>query len=242
MKSLKVISLILGLLSLLVFSYFYRQQALNLRFVDEEDNLVIGKYVAKGEKIYDDIISNHQPLTYILSAQVEKLTHPQNGYFLIMRHREAVIVWSLVWSILLIYSFGFATLGCIVIYELTKIHLLGNLFLAESFAVYPTLYLLGSVFEKRLTKLEIFLLGLSFGLSLFLLLPIWPVLFFMFLFLFIKQKEQIAKIIKYFIAGFLPVLAIVFFYSSAGGIYTIRFLSIQPILSRVIKMSQYMSV
>src|SRR3989344_3313169 len=204
-------SLIFGLIFLLFTGYFYREQSLSFKFVDEEDNFVFGKYLSKGEKLYDDLISNHQPLPHIFSGLVHNLTNPNTTYSLLVKHREAVIVWGIIWSLILIYYFKFRALIFIIIYELTKIQLLGNLFLAESFVVYPLLYLSGATFFSH--KFSNFLWGLSFGLCVFLLAPIWPAL----LLVLALHLKQVKGRIKFSFLGFLIPLILVLIYSSISG-------------------------
>lgn len=212
--SSKKIALLLSLIFLLITGYFYKLQALSFRFVDEEDNFTFGKYLSRGEKLYDDLITNHQPLTHIYSSLVHKLAQPNTTYLLLVRHREAVILYSLVWSLILVYYFGFRALIFVVIYELTKIQLLGNLFLAESLAVYPLTFLSGfTFFRQPKFKFELFFWGVSFGLSLFLLAPIWPAL----LLLLLIHIRQVQRELKYTLAGFLIPLILVLIHSSISG-------------------------
>lgn len=51
------------------------------RFVDEEYNLAIGKYITQNEVLYEDIITNHQPITDILSGLVQGLKTPPTFFY-----------------------------------------------------------------------------------------------------------------------------------------------------------------
>src|SRR3989344_1765887 len=96
------INLILITIGLLIFlGYFYENKVFYIHFVDEEDNLVLGKYLTRGEKLYSDLFSHHQPLAYIISAGIQKTTDPNSIALLIKRHREFLIVWSAIWLLLL---------------------------------------------------------------------------------------------------------------------------------------------
>lgn len=158
--------------------FLYQKQALSFHFVDEEDNIILGNYLLKGEKLYSDLFSQHQPLAYIGSAQIIKITEPNSLFLLIKRHREAIIGWSILWAIILIFRFRIIMVLTLLIYEPMKIFLLGNLFLSESLVIYPLTYLLGWIFlaDKKTYKWEPFFLGVCLVLSFLLLLPLWPAL------------------------------------------------------------------
>lgn len=64
----------------------YQNKAFSIRFVDEEQNFVLGNFVAKKEKLYSDLFANHQPVTFILSGTINSLTDPNSIYLLVKRH------------------------------------------------------------------------------------------------------------------------------------------------------------
>lgn len=211
--------LVLALIFIIFTGYFYSNKALSFRFVDEEDNFVFGKYLVKREKLYDDLISNHQPLTFILSAAIQDFTDPNSVFLLLNRHRQALIVWSVVWSLGLIYYFGIPALIFVILFELTKIYILGNLFLAESLVVYPFIFLIGLTLflQRRLSKAELFLYGECLGLAAFLLSPIWPSLIFCASCLIFKERKNLASSLIFILAGFSIPAFVVFTYSSLAG-------------------------
>lgn len=188
----KLLLLFITLIFLIITSRAYQNQALAFHFVDEEDNLVLGKYLLEGEKLYSDLFSHHQPMSYIFSAGVQKITHPNTIYLLIKRHREAVIAWSCLWILGLVWRFGLPLLMTVVILEPIKIFLLGHLFLSESLVIYPFAYLLSWIFlpPKKIFQWEIFFIGFCFSLSFLLLSPLWPVLLVMFVCVILKIKSS----------------------------------------------------
>lgn len=193
--------------------FLYQKQALSLHFVDEEDNIVLGNYLLQGEKLYSDLFSQHQPLAYISSAGVTKITKPNTLFLLIKRHREAVIAWSILWAIILIIRFRMVMTVTLLIYEPIKIFLLGNLFLSESLVVYPFIYLLGWIFlgKQKIYKWEIFFLGVCISLSFLLLSPLWPVLAFI-VFLITRKLEKLKRL--WLIRGVIPVLFLTIYFIS----------------------------
>lgn len=209
-----------ALLFLPVTGFFYSQKALSFRFIDEEDNFVIGKYLLKGEKIYGDLITNHQPLTYILSAGVQQATHPNSVYLLVLRHRQAVIIWSMLWSLLLIFYFGKRLLIFIVIFELSKIYLLGNLFLAESLVIYPFLFLTGLVlFKEKIGRMELFFWGICLSTTALFLSPVWPVIAASLILMLFKQKDYFLKSVGLILLGAAVPVWLIFKFSDFAGYF-----------------------
>ncbi len=216
----KKILIAFAFLFLLTSGYFYNNKALDFRFVDEEDNFAIGKYLAKGEMLYDDILTNHQPLTYIFSAFIHKFTNPNSVYVLITRHRQFEIIWSTAWSLLLIFYFGLGAFIAVFIFELTKIYLLGNLFLSEAQTIYPLLIITGLAvfsYKRRLKSLELILLGICFGIVLLMLSPLWPALTLLLIFLLLKQRENLLHTMGYILVGLLLPVSILFKFTSFPG-------------------------
>lgn len=199
--------LILG--SFLVFAtdYFYLNKVFVIHFVDEEDNFVLGHFLLQGQKLYSDLFSHHQPLGYLISAVFQLILNPQNIEMLVKRHREFMIIWSVLWSGVLIWRFKERVIAPIIIYEASKFFLLGSLFLSESLAVYPIIYLVLFLLEKRKPKnFEFFITGFLISLSAFLLAPAWPLLAVYFLFLIWIKKLRIKEFIWLLVGGVIPLL------------------------------------
>lgn len=211
-------NLILIFFSFILFvfiGFLYQKQSLSFHFVDEEDNLVLGNYLLKGDSLYSDLFSHHQPLAYIGSAGISKVAEPNTIFLLIKRHREAVIAWSIFWAIILILRFRVVMVLTLIIYEPIKIFLLGNLFLAESLIVYPFLYILGWIFsvQQKIIKWEIFFLGLCLILSFLLLSSLWPILLLFTLYIFGKIKK-IKLGWLWLMGGMMPILILTVYFIS----------------------------
>ncbi|MBI3577636.1 hypothetical protein HY086_06375, partial [Candidatus Gottesmanbacteria bacterium] len=95
-----------------------------------------------------------------ISAGIQKFVHPQTIYALVLAHREFVVVWAIAWDIMLVLRFGWVGLGFSVLYETTKGFVFGERFLAEALIVYPIVYLVGLVGNKR-TRLDSIVVGVS---------------------------------------------------------------------------------
>lgn len=200
MKS-KIFLLLGSLIFLFITSYYYRERVFSQHFVDEEDNLVLGSYLLKNEKLYKDLFSHHQPLSYILSAGIQKATNPNSIYLLIKRHREAIILWSIIWSVFLITRLGFVFLPFLLIFEVSKFFLFGDMFLSESLVIYPLIYLTSLIFILKIHPWEYLLVGIILGLCIYLLAPVWPLLFVILIFLIIKEKKERLKKTNYIFWG-----------------------------------------
>lgn len=189
----KRISLITLLLFLFLSSVFYFNKSSSIHFVDEDDNMVTGYYLANGEKLYKDVFSHHQPLTYVVSAAINKSLPTQTMSTFVSNFRMFVIFWAFIWNIFLFFKFGQKIIIFSVVFEITKIFLLGNLFLAESLSVYPLAYLILSLYENKntLRNIDDLSLGLCMGLVSLLLLPLWPLLIFIYLLLLLKAKQKV---------------------------------------------------
>jgi len=188
----------------------YLKHIFYLDFGDEDDNFLLGKYLLSGKKLYADMFSQHQPMAYIFSAGLQLITHPQNILLLVKRHREFMIVWSAAWTICLTFRYGSPLLLTVMIFELSKIYLLGGLFLAESLVVYPLIYIASYLYTKNkiYISLELLFISLLIPFVIFNLLPLWPLLAFLYLYLLFKAKNKV-KVGIVLVLGFLSVALMV---------------------------------
>ncbi len=124
----------------------------NTHFVDEDENLMAGHYLAQGQKLYADIFSHKQPMPAAFSALINKTLKPNSLFLLIKRHREAVFFYSVLWWLGFLYFFGAAGLTFSLVIELIKRLLLGDLFLGESLVIYPLAFVLAYLWKKELAK------------------------------------------------------------------------------------------
>lgn len=200
----KILIVAVAAIFLTLIGYFYQNKAFHIHFVDEEDNLVLGKYLLDGRILYKDLFSHHQPLAYVLSAQVQKVTNPNSIYLLIKRNREAIIAWSFFWGVLLVVRFGRPLLGFIIFYETTKLYLLGNQFLSESLVVYPLVFLSTLAITHIKNRNEYFIAGILTGICAFLLSPIWPLLLFLAILMIYQSKKRLESFVILTL-GMLPV-------------------------------------
>ena len=210
----KISPVIVTLILLLFTSINYDNKIFTPHFVDEEDNIVLGTYLLKGEKLYKDLFSHHQPLAYIISAGIQKNTKPNSIFLLIKRHREFIIAWSFIWSLILVARFGLPLFLFVTIYELTKIFLFGNLFLSEPLGVYPLIYLVTILLTKKIIpKIELVVIGACLSIVGFLLSALWPLLILIFSVIMYRQQNR-PESAGLILLGTLPICLLISFFIS----------------------------
>lgn len=220
----KLLIIVLTSLFLLFTSYNFENKVFSPHFVDEEDNFVLGKYLLEGDKLYSDLFSHHQPLAYIFSAGIQDTLKPNSLYLLVKRHREAIMFWSYVWSLLLVVRFGVPLLLFVTIFESIKIFYFGNLFLSESLAVYPFAYITSKVMfsKNEYQTYELLFLGFCFSLCLLLLSPLWLVLFLELVIIFWQTRKYRPKMIFLF-AGMVPIFLLALKFTSISEYFNLAF-------------------
>ncbi len=210
---------------LLATSFAYHNKVASFHFVDEEDNFVLGKYLLEGKKVYGNLFSHHQPLAYVFSAGIQKATHPNSIYLLLKWHRDIMILLTIAGSLLLTWRFGLRMLFFIFIFELTKIYLLGNIFLSESLVIYPLVYVVALLLshQKSLRRAEHLLFGVCLSLIILLLAPLWPLCIL--LSLLYVQKFHFKHLPLVLLGGLPPLLVSLFFISLPQYFYNVFYIN-----------------
>jgi len=183
----------------------------SIHFVDEDENMIAGHYMAKGERFYADIFSHKQPMPAVFSALINKILKPNSLFLFIKRHREAVFFYSVFWWLIFLSEFGFSGLIFCLAIELSKRFLLGDLFLAESLVIFPLAYVLGCLWKMAWKKntfcgLRKYLFLFSLVLipfQLFVLIPFTAIIIFYFLW---REKFKKRLILPLFLIFTLFVL------------------------------------
>ncbi|MBI2641846.1 hypothetical protein HYW87_04630, partial [Candidatus Roizmanbacteria bacterium] len=164
-------------------------------FGDENAHMAGGYFVLKGYKPYKDFSGNHQPLTYIFPAAIQRAIPANSLYLFVGRHRLAVYLYSIFWQSVYLFTFGKFIFFFTLIFEITRYVLLGNKVLGETWAMYPLVFLLGiaikkAIFNKNLKNHEIILFSLASFVSAFSLLPVWPSVIVLNALLLIKHLRE----------------------------------------------------
>lgn len=181
----------------------FRSHIFFLNFVDEDDNIVIASLMNEGKELYRDVYSQHQPLPFYLSSSLQNILDPDNILMNVKRHREFMMFWSLGWIFLLTFRFGWPLFAASFVIELSKINLLGNLFLAESLVVYPLLYVLSYfIFQKKFPlNGEHWCVIILIWVLILSLAPIWPLLGAMFIYLLYCSHHRFATSTRIALVG-----------------------------------------
>ena len=211
-KRILLVSILL--IFLFITSKAYLNHVFFLDFADEEENFLPGKYIFNGKKLYSDIFVQHQPTAYIISGFIQKIVNPKTISALVKVHRFSIILWSALWGIALTLRFGLPLFIAVLILELAKISLLGNLFLAESLVVYPLIYIGAyTILIKKDKFIELFFVGLLIAFVFYSLSPLWPLIIFISLYLCLRSRKHLREALI-LIVNFLLITILVFQFSS----------------------------
>ena len=215
-----IAKIILILFVCLMVYKLYTPVMYSFGFTDEGDNISIGQYLLLNKKLYTEVFSQHQPLTYYLSAGIQYVVQPDNILLVVRRHRQFVLLFSFAWIAFLTLRYGLSLLPIFTLLEVVKYYLLGHLFLAESIVIYPFIYLtllFVQVFQKKKTyAFELILFSLSAFFVVFNLLPLAaPIVLFAVLLLW-KYRNEYQKLFALLIPGIM-VSALLFLHVPLDG-------------------------
>lgn len=176
-----------------VIIYLHYKFSVSFSFVDEYTHFVASFFMVKGRLLYHDIFFQHQPFPVYLSFCVEKLFHPDTLYKLVLYHRLFVLAFSLIIDFLFIYRFKFAGLGFVIVYELTKYYLFGNLFLGETFVAPLLAYNFGIVYQQlrthKTSRLDVGIVTVFTWFTIFTREPLIPAALFVYIALLLYGKS-----------------------------------------------------
>ncbi len=195
----------------------YFDRIVGFSFGDEWNSFMLAYFMQKGRVLYSQIFTNHQMLIAYISYLLQVLFHPNTLYKLVFIHRMSLVVYGFVFDVLLLVRFRKKAAWFVIAYELTKYYLFGNIFLAESFLVYPLVYLFFLSFE-RLNKKNIFNWEVIFSaiitwFVLFMREPYIPLVLFLYITILWKFKNKkiiFASLLLCIILSFLTLLTVPF--------------------------------
>ena len=70
---------------------------------DDCNNFMGGYFLLQGKHMFSEFFFNHQPFAAHISASIQWLANPENVFELILRHRQFVLLLSLIMNALLIW-------------------------------------------------------------------------------------------------------------------------------------------
>lgn len=172
-----------------------------------------GYFLLQGKALYSEIFFNHAPGMAYLSAFIQNLTNPINLYDLVLKHRQFMLIISLIFNLILFLRFGYKMLGFILIFELSKFYVFGDRFLAESLIVYPLIYLAGLALERlqriKLKPYDYILATIFTWMVIFLREPYVPLALFLFTVVVLNKNVSKIKIYPLAIFAGLSIITLV---------------------------------
>ncbi|HXS14807.1 MAG TPA: hypothetical protein VN711_01660 [Candidatus Saccharimonadales bacterium] len=204
---------ILGVIFLFLFFLFlykiYIPRVNAFGCFDDCFNFMGGYFLLDGKKLYTDIFFNHAPFMAFISAAIQSISHPQNLYEVVLRHRQFVLLFGLCMDILLFLRFGYPVLGFALLYEITKFYVFGDRFLGEGLVVYPIIFLAGVMWEKiqkkKLLLFDFFFSAVAVWFVIFTREPYALVALFLYGFLLWNKQLWKIKSISVFLFLFLSI-------------------------------------
>lgn len=198
-------------------------------FTDAYNSYARAYFLDKGRLLYSGIFSHHHMLMVYFSFVIQKLTNPESLYQLVLYHRIIIGICSVLFSLLIAWRFKWTGLIFVVVYELSKYYLFGNLFLAESLVTYLLVYIFGIAWNKfhnkPITKLDLIFVTLFAWLIVFLREPFIPLTGFLVLYIyaeksFIKLKGVLSAI---FVVASILILSTVKWEDYFFNMFTLNF-------------------
>lgn len=136
-----------GFLLVLVILYVFLYRAYHLKInafgcFDDCSSFITGYFINQGKQLYSEIFFNHQPLTGLMSGEIQRIFQPVNIYDLVLKHRQTLWIFSFLWVGFMSVRFGLPAVLFAILYEPVKFYIFGDRYLGEAFTVYPVAYLI----------------------------------------------------------------------------------------------------
>ncbi len=150
--------LILGIISGSLFIFYallyrpYMSRANSFGCFDDCMNFGGAYFMQQGRQLYSEVFFNHQPIMAYLSYGVLEVFKPASIFELLLNHKQFLFLFGFLSSIFIIRRFLWAGALFVLFYETTKFYLFGDRFIAESFIIYPLVYLTGLVWYRFQNK------------------------------------------------------------------------------------------
>lgn len=206
-----LIILLIPLFAILYKIYIPRVSAFGC--FDDCFYIVAGFFIKNGKHIYSDFFFNHQPIAAFISYIIQLFTEPKNIFELILRHRQFIIAFGFFFNVLLVLRFGLIAFVFAILYEFSKFYLFGDRFLAETFIVYPVVYLFGisllTISQNKIYFVDYILSAILSWFIVFSREPYAPLALFLFFIVQLKSTRN-KKLISF---GIFILLTLITFMS-----------------------------
>lgn len=178
---------------------------------DDCNNFMRGYFILKGKALFSEIFSGHMPLMNYISFFIQKLAPSNSIYQLLFSHTIFLFVFSFISCVFLIIRFKWSALGFILFYELFKMYLFGDRFLAEGIIIYPLVYMTGlawyRVNKRKTEKIEYFAAGILTWFIIFMREPYIPLVLFLYGIILYGKDDKKYKI---FSVLFFVIISMIF--------------------------------
>jgi len=208
---------------------------------DDCNNFMGGYFLLQGKAMFSEFFFNHQPFAGFISYFIQAVTHPQNVFELILRHRQFVLVFSLIMNAILIWRFRLPAFLFILLYEPAKFYLFGDRFLAEGIIVYPLAYLTGLALLKissqkptansqTLLTIDYYLVSIAAWFVIFMREPYVPLALVLFAIIFFENKLRKIRIIPILLFATLSIITLLSFNLSEYffNVVTVNYTAVLP--------------
>lgn len=182
---------------------------------DDCNNFMGGYYLLQNKMMFTDFFFNHQPFMAYISVGIQYITHPENIFELILKHRQFVLLFSFISNAILIVRFKYPAVLFVITFELSKFYLFGDRFLAEGLIIYPLVYLVGLVITKfsknNLTTIDYILAPVFAWFVIYMREPFIPLTLVLFATILFEEKIKLAKLWSFVIFTVLSLVTLISF-------------------------------
>lgn len=198
-----------------------RKMAMSFPFRDETDHTAVGHFLfADGLKLYQDVISIHQPLPILMGGAISQFLSHSTLFSYISQLRFVMSLFWFAGGTFLVYRFGWRGLATGLGLGVFSFAYFGWYVLAESLVVAPVAAMVFLLFERVFAhktrpkwwqeRFDWWLFGLSAFWLLFNLLPMAPFIGLAGLVYWLSYSKNRRMVLMHLLAGFLAPTFVLF--------------------------------
>ena len=201
---------------------------------DDCNNFMGGYFLLQGKYIFSEFFFTHQPFAAYISFAIQSITHPQNIFELILRHRQFVLLVSLAANAFLIWRFRLPAFLFVLLYEPVKFYLFGDRFLAEGLIVYPLVYMTGVVLERlkkrSLLSCDYYLVSIAAWFTMFMREPYVPLALVLLAIILFERKIKRIQILSFLLFVILSTITLLTVNLSEYffNVFTVNYTAVLP--------------
>ncbi|MBP7740852.1 hypothetical protein KA089_01565 [Candidatus Woesebacteria bacterium] len=208
MYKTKFLSLLLLLSFFAVLFIGVKNQSQSWYFQDETEHVTLGWMMTEyGRHLYTYLSTNHQPLPILVGSLSKYISY--NTLFVFIDNLR-VLMWffAFVTSFFIVFRFQWRGLLSVMLTYSLSHYFFGWHVLAESLVIPSVIWILLSIFDKKVLLSDKIIFGFSSFWITFSLLPLWPFVLVSNFYYFWSKKNTI----KFVLVGFLVPTLILFMF------------------------------